>query len=92
MPDARQHLEVVELVPNGQDPGQRDASPPREMPDAAQLRDARRKELEEARMADRDGGSAGEPAPTVGKNGFRDGIARCRDRDHLRDRVPEPRA
>ena len=80
-----EHLDVVPLVADGERLGERDAETPGEPPDRPALRDARRHELEEARVADGHVRDAGE-----GRGGGRCQLGRegrLTDREDLRDRV-----
>ena len=90
-PTAGDHLEVVELVADREDAAERHAG--RVARGGGRRRAFEtpgREELEEARMADRHRGPAGEPPPAVGEDGLRDRVAGGRRRDHLRDRVAQP--
>ena len=83
--DLGEHLEVVPLVADGERRAERDPEATGEPPDGAALRHARRDELEEARVADRDVRPSGE-----GRDRARGHLGRERrfaDREDLRHRV-----
>jgi hypothetical protein len=86
-----QHLDVVPLVADGQYGAQRDPEPASKPADGSTLRNPRRGELEEARMADGHGGHAAEPLASewcqLGRQGW---LARGEDLgDRMPDRVDE---
>jgi hypothetical protein len=64
VPNLADHLQVVVLVADGEALGKRYAETAGQPADAEPLRDARGKELQEARMAQRDLGPAGEVRPS----------------------------
>ena len=89
VPDLGQHLDVVPLVADREDRPERDTEPARQPAHRATLRHARRDELDEMRVADRDLGPTGEQGTREWRDLGRE--RRLAGAHHLGDRMPDRR-